>query len=173
MSRVWGFTDAPLSPTVAAMNVEKRPVSPDRELVPDTWQRAGPWQGVMRASLRSTIFSEGRVLLPPGARTLGRDLAVGAVGAGWLELTDRTDLASRLSVARVDRRGRLKLPPHGISKRFAALTGDELVADVCMDAAGHRYVAIASAVIVHEALAASARRPANAVTADGWCSPWS
>lgn len=37
-------------------------------------------------------------------RTLGPDLAVGAVGAGWLELTDRTDLASRLGVTRVDGR---------------------------------------------------------------------
>lgn len=121
------------------------------------------------ASVSRTL--DGRVGLP--RETASRELLVGAVGRGWVEMTDDPRApALTLRRARVDERRRLSLPRGGVAERFAAAPDEAVLTIALQDDEGSGHTWFVSCTIEHalRCFAASTRPPV--LTAPGWEVPW-
>jgi hypothetical protein len=97
----------------------------------------------------------------------GSDLGIGAVGPGWLELSDDPD-APRLPVrTRVQSRNRIVFAGNGAVARFAAADGDEVLIRVT-GAPRRRLLQVTALDCLEHALREPTLRPARLYRADGW-----
>ena len=107
-----------------------------------------------------------RLALPIPLETVGT-ITVGAVGAGWLELTDDPD-APRIEIpTELQTRGRLAISARGGIRRFAADDGDKVFITVC-GAPGHRHIRVVALDCMEHVLRKEATRPTGVFKADGW-----
>lgn len=102
------------------------------------------------------------VMLDPDAQ-----VCVGAVGPGWLELTDREGAPALPVDVKVQTGNRIAIAGRAVIGRFGARPGDLVLVTVSGDS-GQRFIRVVAADCLERALREPTLRPARLFSAPGW-----